>query len=184
MLVRYNTIVQRVPAPHFLDPADTLPKGDERFFHLKEVSRGNLSSLLESELNVDGEWAHQFAEEEELDVTLQQLLADANCDSKFSIIVSEEGQGKTALLRYIWRNLPAILATTDLAGKQNLLLLFFLFFDPFLSSVSFISSLSKQETPPTPNHPRIGPLCLHSTFNALTCSKFINNTETTKQTMK
>eukprot|EP01087_Luapelamoeba_hula_P012516 TRINITY_DN3494_c0_g1_i7.p1 TRINITY_DN3494_c0_g1~~TRINITY_DN3494_c0_g1_i7.p1 ORF type:complete len:2222 (-),score=349.50 TRINITY_DN3494_c0_g1_i7:16-6594(-) len=94
--------------PTLLEPSEYMA---DKFFHLKEVSRSNLSSLLESELNVDGEWAHQFAEEEELDVTLHQLLADPSGESKFSILVGEEGQGKTALLRYIWKHLKDVLAS-------------------------------------------------------------------------
>mgnify|MGYP001060203389 FL=1 len=114
-LERYEALLRSRAPVELLSSANPLPVIDEQFFHLKEISRTNLASLVEGELTVAGEWAHQFVEEEELDVTLQQMLSDANGDSKLSLVVSEEGQGKTALLRYILKNLAAVLA----AGNPN-----------------------------------------------------------------
>ncbi len=74
-------------------------------YHMRVLSVNSLSHLLSySDLEGGGDW--EAALEEDLDLNMEQLLTVP--DSQYSYIVGEEGRGKTALLRHVWRHYHSI----------------------------------------------------------------------------
>lgn len=77
---------------------------DDEFVHLTVLSANNLSSLL-SYGDLEGGYA-ECVVEEDLEVTLGQLLTSPDC--QYALIAGEEGAGKTVLLRRILREFDRI----------------------------------------------------------------------------
>lgn len=77
---------------------------ESEFVHLKVISVNNLSYLL-SYGDLEGGFGESVVEED-LEVTLGQLLTSPDC--QFSLIAGDEGSGKTVVLRRILREFDRI----------------------------------------------------------------------------